>query len=225
MIVIINNHTKANSKNVCGSLTYTLIKFLKLTKTRYKVLNNSIESNNYIKRYNKNIKGFIFSGSSKSINEVNLDDLVTMNYIVFNFNKPIIGICFGHQYLAKIHGSTINSFRNIFSGQRLTNIKPFTLLPYKASYDLTYHHFDYVKNAPHCFIVISKTNNIITLIEHKYRPIFGTQFHLDHKNMNYESFNIYFNFLKLCDEKHKKEFDLNELYNFTKKKEYKIDDI
>ena len=65
MIVIINNHIKQIAKIFC--LTYTLIKFLKLTKTRYKVLNNSIESNNYIKRYNKNIKGFIFSGVQKAL--------------------------------------------------------------------------------------------------------------------------------------------------------------
>ena len=52
----------------------------------------------------KNIKGIILSGGPLNVDQ---SDKFKFDKKIFKFQKPILGICFGHQILSKVLGGTV----------------------------------------------------------------------------------------------------------------------
>ena len=84
--------------------------FTQLIARRVRELNIYSEIVNHSKlrkfKYNKNIKGIILYGCPSDVNKL-ASPKISFNF--FNFNIPILGICYGHQLISKKLGGKIKS--------------------------------------------------------------------------------------------------------------------
>lgn len=222
MLIIINNSIDAN-QNKCGYLVKKLLTFLKQINIKYKVLDNSIKSTQFIINNEKNISGFIFSSSNKRVNEINLDEAITCNYVLFNINKPILGICFGHQLIAKLNLGVIKSYDNNYRhiGIIKTSVNDFELLE-DNTYNIEYDHHDFLTTIPNnyisCCYITNKNKRFIPCIKHKNKQIYGMQFHPELCIQNENKLNVYFAFLDICKLKYNKnKLNIQKINNITNK--------
>lgn len=121
-------------------------------------------------------KGIIISGGPNSFEDPNAP---RCDPEILNLNIPILGICYGMQWLNYIYGGCvskgtlredgqidieIDNSSKIFDG--LQTIQPVLLT-----------HGDSVSNLPTELKIIGKSENAISAIEHGTKPIYGLQFH------------------------------------------------
>lgn len=128
----------------------------------------------------KNFAGIILSGGPKSVNEPNAP-LPAPG--IFNLQIPILGICYGHQAMAKVLGGTIQKgktkeygFTELIIGNPLGIFKGFS----KKSYPVWSSHWDEVIVQPPHFETIghSKDSPHIAIADTK-RNFYGIQFHAE----------------------------------------------
>ena len=101
----------------------------------------------------------------------------------FYKTKKILGICLGHQCIAKFFGANIAKSKNPTHGKTskifvCENSKLFKNLP--KSFDVTrYHSLEVEKSSmpPNLKITAETQDGIIMALEHSTLPIYGVQFH------------------------------------------------
>ena len=130
-------------------------------------------------KQNKFIKGIILSGGPLTItksNSLNLPDNI------LNLKKPILGICYGHQILAKKFGGRVKisktrefGFAQIKSDKRC----PLTQNFFKNKNNSVWmSHQDIVTKIPSGFRRIASTQNSkFAIISDEKRKLYGVQFH------------------------------------------------
>ena len=130
-------------------------------------------------KQNKFIKGIILSGGPLTItksNSLNLTDNI------LNLNKPILGICYGHQILAKKFGGKVKisktrefGFAQIKSDKRC----PLTQNFFKNKNNSVWmSHQDIVTRIPSGFKKIASTQNSkFAIISNEKKKLYGVQFH------------------------------------------------
>lgn len=153
--------------------------------------------------------GIILSGSPSSVLEKNSPH---PDKKIFNFNKPILGICYGQQVIAQMLGGrvkkgphreygkeTLNIYRNkdIFDGLKSEEIVWFS-------------HGDQVSALPKDFITVASTAECgCAAFAHKKLYVFGIQFHPEVTHTK-NGKNILANFIfSIC--KAKKEWQINSI--------------
>lgn len=67
-------------------------------------------------------KALVLSGSPLSVSELDEAELKKFSELILNSNKPILGICFGHQLLARLFGGTIEE-RKEFGRTKMRVVK------------------------------------------------------------------------------------------------------
>ena len=102
--------------------------------------------------------------------------------VIQTLNKPIFGVCLGHQAICQTFGGTVTYAKKLMHGKSslvipdpasrlLHGMEPFTAARYHslaAPEDLL----------PNCLMVSARTDDgEIMAVEHKEKPIFGVQFH------------------------------------------------
>lgn len=102
--------------------------------------------------------------------------------VIQNLNKPIFGVCLGHQAICQTFGGTVTYAKELMHGKSslvipdpasrlLHGMEPFTAARYHslaAPEDLL----------PDCLMVSARTDDDeVMAVEHKEKPIFGVQFH------------------------------------------------
>ena len=102
--------------------------------------------------------------------------------VIQNLNKPIFGVCLGHQAICQTFGGTVTYAKELMHGKSslvipdpasrlLHGMEPFTAARYHslaAPEDLL----------PNCLMVSARTNDgEVMAVEHREKPIFGVQFH------------------------------------------------
>tara|TARA_A100001388_G_scaffold142163_1_gene105458 strand:- start:35 stop:1000 length:966 start_codon:yes stop_codon:yes gene_type:complete len=130
-------------------------------------------------KQNKFIKGIILSGGPLTITKSNSLNL-TEN--ILNLKKPILGICYGHQILAKKFGGKVKisktrefGFAQIKSDKRC----PLTQNFFKNKNNSVWmSHQDIVTKIPSGFKRIASTQNSkFAIISNEKRKLYGVQFH------------------------------------------------
>ncbi len=114
---------------------------------------------------------------------------------------PILGICAGHQFMAKhFGGDATPSAVPEFGKAVLTVQSPdilFDGLP--PSFEVWESHNDEVSALPDKFVALASSPNCaVQAMRHTERPLFGLQFHpeVEHTQFGYD---IFRNFLKVCE--------------------------
>ncbi len=102
--------------------------------------------------------------------------------VIQTLNKPIFGVCLGHQAICQTFGGTVTYAKELMHGKSslvipdpasrlLHGMEPFTAARYHslaAPEDLL----------PDCLMVSARTDDgEVMAVEHKEKPIFGVQFH------------------------------------------------
>lgn len=124
------------------------------------------------------IKGLILSGGPSSVYE---DNSYQIDTNIFDLNIPILGICYGMQYLATHFGGTVESCDVKEFGA--TNISIDVDNPLTAGTPSTQEvwmsHSDSVTNIGEQLQILSSTNDHPAIIRHKTKDIYGVQFHME----------------------------------------------
>lgn len=115
---------------------------------------------------------------------------------------PILGICAGHQFMARhFGGAAAPGAEPEFGAVEMTVIEPGRLLrdvPERSQVWASHH--DEVSHVPDAFTVLARSETCpVQVIEHKKRPLFGVQFHpeVEHTDAGVQ---IFQNFLAVCEE-------------------------
>ena len=127
-----------------------------------------------------NINGIILSGGPLNVYEVKK---VKFNKKILNSKVPILGICFGHQIIAKEFGGKVNKSKTREFG--LANIKKINnskltknFFNKKGFNNVWMSHSDEVTKIPKGFkVVASSTNSKFAIIESISENFYGIQFH------------------------------------------------
>ena len=126
-----------------------------------------------------NPSAIVFSGGPASVCDKDAPDVDTR---IFNFNVPILGICYGMQLIAKKMGGKVTPSTNREYG-RATLIKVNDSLLFRdvfenSSLSVWMSHGDKVDTLPPGFITIAKTENIdVAAMENREKKIYCLQFH------------------------------------------------
>ncbi|MBR2209169.1 MAG: glutamine-hydrolyzing GMP synthase [Synergistaceae bacterium] len=160
----------------CGSqFTQLIARRLREMKVHSVILNWDVSSET-VAAYSP--KGIIISGGPDSVNDT---DAIAVDKKIFEFNCPVLGICYGMQLMTKFCGGTVSSGSSSEYGvtliKRSENKSPiFKDIP--ANIDVLMSHGDHVSKLPEGFTATSSTEGgVISSIENANKKFFGLQFH------------------------------------------------
>jgi len=128
------------------------------------------------------VKGIILSGGPRSVYQ---PDAPTLDKEILNLGIPILGICYGHQLIAKLMGGQVERSEKAEYGRVSINIHPnsrlFDGLP--KTLKVWMSHGDIVKTPPEGFKITSMTDNgLIASLENDQSLIYSIQFHPEVKH-------------------------------------------
>jgi GMP synthase (glutamine-hydrolysing) len=118
----------------------------------------------------------IISGGPKSVND---PDAYLCATDLFTIDKPVLGVCYGMQLLAKFDGGRVGQSGLREDGPQATVIVPDSALftGLAENQQVLMSHGDSVQELPPGFRIIARSGELIAGIEHVGRPLYGVQFH------------------------------------------------
>ena len=127
----------------------------------------------------KSIKGIILSGGPSTVTKRKYQSVPRK---IFELKKPILGICYGLQLIAKLYGGKIRSSQKRREFGRTLIFKKknsiFTKNFFKQNNSVWMSHQDAVVSLPRKFSVTAFTKDSkLTIIENSKNKIYGVQFH------------------------------------------------
>ena len=172
-----------------------------------------------ILKKNSSIKGIILSGGPLTTTNKNSIDLD--NYIL-DLNLPILGICYGHQVLAKKFGGKIKLSQTREFGHAIVRTKlnsPITKNFFKKKNNSVWmSHQDIVYKIPPGFKKIASSNNSkFAIIANEKKKYYGIQFHPEVSHTTNGKTLIQNFLLDICK--------IKKMWNLKRQKETMISDI
>jgi anthranilate synthase component II len=167
MILLIDNY---------DSFTYNLVQYFQILDQEVRVFKHDKITLKQIEKLNPQY--LVLSPGPNSPEEAGISLAAILE---FHTAFPILGICLGHQCLAKAFGGTIISAPEIMHGKTSRIIHHyqgiFNNVP-NAFQALRYHSLAVeVASLPLCFSIDAWANSTIMAISHRKYPLFGLQFH------------------------------------------------
>ncbi len=144
--------------------------------------------------------GIIFSGSPKSVTD---ESMTAVAFDINEINVPLLGICYGHQLIARLAGGTVES--HLFREYGSTDLEITETAQLFNGMDKNQRvwmsHGDSVSQMPDDYIVTASSSTTpVCAFRHKTKNIFGVQFHPEVSHtLNGQQ--IISNFVNLCNEK------------------------
>jgi len=181
-ILIINNYYKKRNLNKVDQIASAL---KQIGETKHVIWGFSEIDN---KKIPDNLEAVILSGSAARLkNQVVGPDYTIEIEFLKKIQVPILGICFGHQLIAKAFGSKIESLEHPSTNfQKITIVEPDEIFSsWKAGDEILVcqHHQDYIANPPEGFICLAvshtQSRKIVEGMKHKIKPIYGVQAHIE----------------------------------------------
>ncbi len=137
--------------------------------------------------------GIIFSGGPHSVYEDNAPKLTND---VYGLNVPILGICYGMQYIASTLGGQVKTAPISEYGKQKVAFAEGTLTCDMSEESVCWmSHTDYIAEAPEGFEITGRTDGCpVAAMENNAKRIYGVQFHPEVKHTE-EGVRIIRNFL------------------------------
>ena len=142
----------------------------------------------------ENIDGVILSGGSNNF----ISKKREFNFAVIRIirDKPIMGICLGHEFLIEYFKGILYKMNRKSKGFSYVNIIKNNGLVERGRISVFKSHSYAAGILPDCFEQLAWSGDCEhEMIEHKSRPIWGLQFHPE---MSFEGKKIMDNFLNFC---------------------------
>jgi len=179
-----------------GQWTHREWRTLKYLNIDTKIIKNTIK---FDEIYNEKVDGLVLSGGSPRIGLEG--SLGNCGEILDKSEIPIIGICAGHQFIARHYGGKVKPSKiPEFGKVELIAYKNDSILKNINKKSIVWEsHNDEVTKMPDSFINLAKSENCkIQIIKHKNKPIYGFQFHPE---VEHTEFGIQFfkNFIEICE--------------------------
>jgi GMP synthase (glutamine-hydrolysing) len=122
-----------------------------------------------------NVKGIIFSGSPSS---VKAEDALTLDPAILELGVPVLGLCYGLQLLADMHGGELVKAREYGVTKAYIDEPVGVLEGLEACEQVWMSHGDTVSRAPRGFRAIAHTDRApVAAMKHEKKPIYGLQWH------------------------------------------------
>lgn len=130
------------------------------------------------------VKGIILSGGPKSVYEENS---FTCDEEIFKLNIPILGICYGMQYIAYKFGGNVQTLNNKeFGKQEISTVESTLFAGSPKKQNVWMSHGDQVTSLPEDFKVIASSETTdICAFENERLGLYGVQFHPEVKHTDY----------------------------------------
>lgn len=134
---------------------------------------------NHIPEIGSDVKGIILSGSPCSVNETDAPQ-VDLDFLMSK--GPLLGVCYGAQYLAKAKGGLVSKSEHREYGRammQVTHSSNALLNGLSEESQVWMSHGDTIMELPEGATIIAKTDSIpVAAFEYKNEfPTFGIQFH------------------------------------------------
>ena len=142
-------------------------------------------------------KGIVLSGGPASVNS---SKIPKFNSKLLKLNKPILGLCYGHQLIAQSFGGSISNSGKGEFGKAILEHKSDSPLWDNISFpnQVWMSHQDSVTNCPEEFEVTAETETgNLAAMKHRNRPIFTLQFHPEVTDTSHGR-TMLKNFVKAC---------------------------
>jgi GMP synthase (glutamine-hydrolysing) len=142
--------------------------------------------------------GVIISGSPILVTDPGFETQLARFEFLRTFEKPILGVCFGHQVISLLYGAT-GQLGEYIKGDELIEIIASDVL--FAGIDTKSYfgenHREYV-SVPEEFVLLATSASCQNeAVRHKTKPIFGVQFHPEVSGAAGET--LLKNFVALCE--------------------------
>lgn len=179
-----------------GQWTHREWRTLKYLNIDTKIINNTIK---FSEIFNEKVDGLVLSGGSPRIGLEG--SLGNCGEILDKSEIPIIGICAGHQFIARHYGGRVEPSKiPEFGKVELIIYENDSILKNINKKSIVWEsHNDEITKMPDGFINLAKSENCkIQIIKHKNKPIYGFQFHPE---VEHTEFGIQFfkNFIEICE--------------------------
>ena len=180
-----------------GQWTHREWRTLRDLDVETKIIPNTTDFEDLLK---ENVNGLVLSGGAPRIGLK--DTLGNIEEYLEKANFPILGICAGHQFMAKFFGgkaepSEIPEFGKI-ELTVLKNTDP--LFEGVSEKSIVWEsHNDEVTLLPSCFELLAESENCkVQAMRHKEKSFYGLQFHPEVENTEFGEL-IFKNFVKICE--------------------------
>ncbi len=164
------------------------------------VYSEVIPFHSFPKIIDPDVKGIILSGGPESVYD---KDAPYLDPSIFDWNIPVLGICYGMQLLMHHFGGIVEPTQKREYGKSEIKLAYRTLLfDHISSKSIVWmSHSDHVRKVPEGFKITSATDSSIASVEDQLGKIFGLQFHPEVSHTQ-EGDKILANFvLKICNAK------------------------
>lgn len=124
------------------------------------------------------VDGVIISGAPILLSEIDPTPFLDKMQWVLNFEKPLLGICFGHQILGMVFGASILRQKEDRDWQEIEVIEHSSLFDnLEPVLKMMEDHCESVSVPPKFELSATSDTCVNEAMFHKTKPIFGVQFH------------------------------------------------
>ncbi len=145
----------------------------------------------------ENIKGIILSGGPQSVFE---EDSPTTDAKIFELGKPVLGICYGHHFLAHVlGGEVLRGEAGEYGRAEFTHDETCEIFKNVSKTSTVWmNHQDEIGTLPKGFQSCGKTNSCAIAAYHNpEKKLFSVQFHLEVTHTEFGE-QVFENFLNIC---------------------------
>lgn len=123
-------------------------------------------------------RGFVISGAPILLTESDTDEYTALFEWTKAIDRPVLGICFGHQVIGLVHGASAHRQKEDRDWQNISVIQPsplFDRLPEEVK--MMEDHCECISIPPGFEHIAVSDSCINEAMQHASRPLFGVQFH------------------------------------------------
>lgn len=146
-----------------------------------------------------NYLGVVISGAPILLTEVNQEPYLEKLMWIKQYNKPVLGICFGHQMLGLLFGGFVTRQKEDRDWQLIELLEEDKLFSrFPKEFQMVEDHCETI-SIPQDFIHLAVSDACINEgMKHKEKPFYGVQFHPEVSgNMGSLLFD---NFVRICED-------------------------